>query len=170
MPIWSRLQNDLNRLIGEIIPCTTTGLLPEWEETLGLPDPCTGPLSTTDQRRQAVCTKFTARGGQSIDYFIKLLASFGYDGIVITQYAPFRCGINTCGQPLYGEAWAFAWKIEVPISVTITYFTVGLSTAGDPLRAWGDKRLECLIERYAPSHTIPIIAYTSTTGVDHVPD
>src|ERR1700751_3374492 len=94
MPTWARLQADINRLIGEIFPCSTTELLPEWEETLGLPDDCIGPLATTDQRRQAVCAKFGARGGQSVDYFIRLANSLGYDAIII-QYAPFRCGIDT---------------------------------------------------------------------------
>jgi uncharacterized protein YmfQ (DUF2313 family) len=160
MPTWARLQTALNSLIAEIFPCSTTGLLPEWEETLGLPDPCTGPLDTTEQRREAACAKFAARGGQSIDYFIRLANSLGYDAIVI-QFAPFRCGINRCGDPLYGEDWAYAWAIVVP-STSVTPFRCGISTCGDPLRAWGDKRLECLLERYAPSHTIPIIVYSLT--------
>jgi uncharacterized protein YmfQ (DUF2313 family) len=159
MPTWARLQIALNRLIAEIFPCSTTGLLPEWEETLGLPDPCTGPLATTQQRRQAVCAKFSARGDQSLDYFIRLANSLGYDAIIV-QFAPFRCGINTCGQPLYGEAWAYAWAIIVPTTATtIVPFTCGVSTCGDPLRTWGNKALECLLARYAPAHTIPIIRY-----------
>lgn len=160
MPTWSRLQAALNSLIADIFPCSTSGLLPEWEQTLGLPDPCTGPLPTTQQRRDAVCAKFAARGGQTAGYFIRLAQSLGYDAEIV-QYAPFRCGINTCGQPLYGAAWAFAWTIIVP-STVIIYFRVGVSTAGDPLEAWGDARLRCLLERAAPAHTIPIISYALT--------
>jgi uncharacterized protein YmfQ (DUF2313 family) len=158
IPTWIRLHLSLNDLIAETFPCTTNDLLPEWEKSLGLPDECTGPLPTVQQRVQAVCAKFTARGGQNLDYFIRLANALGYDARIV-QFSPFRVGFNTCGQPLYGEAWAFAWVIIVPATVVIPFRT-GISTAGEPLRTWGDKRLECLIARDAPSHTIPIIRYS----------
>jgi uncharacterized protein YmfQ (DUF2313 family) len=157
MPVWARLQGRLNDLIVEAFPCSTTELLPEWEATLGLPDPCIGELDTMQQRQAAVCAKFVGRGGQSLAYFIRLANSLGYDAR-IKQFSPFRVGIDTCGEPLYGAAWAFAWAITIPPTVVIP-FRVGVSTAGEPLRAWGDKILECLIRANAPAHTIPIIAY-----------
>jgi uncharacterized protein YmfQ (DUF2313 family) len=89
MPTWARLQDALNSLIAEIFPCSTGELLPEREATLGLPDPCIGPLDTIEQRQSAVCTKFVARGGQSKSYFIQIAAKLGYT-ITITELAPFR--------------------------------------------------------------------------------
>jgi uncharacterized protein YmfQ (DUF2313 family) len=164
MPVWSRLQSRLNDLIAAIFPCSPSpDLLPEWEATLGLPDPCIGPQATIQQRAAAVCAKFVSRGDQSVGYFIRLANSLGYDAIIV-QFAPFRCGINRCGDPLYGEAWAYAWAIVVH-PVGVTYFRTGLSTAGEPLRSWGDKILECLIAENAPAHTIPIFSYSLTESV-----
>jgi uncharacterized protein YmfQ (DUF2313 family) len=157
MPTWARLHARLNALIAEIFPCSTLELLPEWEATLGLPDECIGPLDTVQQRQAAVCAKFTARGGQSRQYFIDLAAAAGFE-IDIFEYAPFRASMNTVGQPLNGEDWAFAWRIEAPPS-TIVYFRTSSSTAGEPLAAWGNTTLMCLIERYAPAHTIPIFVF-----------
>lgn len=164
MPTWARLQTALNGLIGAIFPCTPSpAMLPEWEATLGLPDPCIGPLSTIQARQLAVCAKFVGRGGQSASYFVRLANSLGYDAEVV-QFAPFRCGINTCGQPLYGEDWAYAWSIVVH-PTSIIYFSTGVSACGEPLRDWGDKILECLIHEYAPAHTIPIFQYALTESV-----
>lgn len=151
MPAWVRLHGRLNDLIAEIFPCSTYELLPEWEATLGLPDECIGELDTIAQRQAAVCTKFRARGGQSVDYFIALAAAAGYT-ITIEQFAPFRASINSAGDPLYSEDWAYTWQINAD-ATTIVYFTADHSVAGDPLAAWGNETLMCLIERYAPAHT-----------------
>lgn len=151
MPAWVRLHGRANDLIADAFPCSTLELLPEWEASLGLPDECIGELDTLQQRQSAVCAKFTARGGQSVDYFIALAAAAGYD-ITIQQFAPFRASINRAGDPLYSEDWAYAWRISAPLA-TMVYFTAGHSVAGDPLAAWGNATLTCLIERYAPAHT-----------------
>lgn len=158
MPNWARLHVRLNDLIREIFPCTTTELLPEWEATLGLPDPCVDPpLSTVQQRQAAVCTKFAARGGQSIAYFEALAAALGYS-ITITEFAPFRAGINHAGDPVYGAAWGYVWRVE-STAETIWAFSAGTSAAGEPLRAWGNAALECALRAVAPAHTILQFAY-----------
>lgn len=154
MPAWVRLHGRLNDLIAEIFPCSTVELLPEWEATLGLPDECIGELDTVQQRQDAVCAKFRARGGQSVDYFIALAASAGYT-ITIEQFAPFRASINCAGDPLYSEAWTYVWQINAEVT-TIVYFSADVSHAGEPLASWGNDILQCLIERYAPAHTDPI--------------
>jgi uncharacterized protein YmfQ (DUF2313 family) len=165
MPLWARLHVRLNRLIAELFPCTPPyELLPEWEESLGLPDPCIGPLPTLQQRQSAVCVKFTARGGQSIDYYIRLAASVGVTARVV-QFAPFRASINRCGDHLNGEAWAHAWAIIIPPPPTIVWFRAGLSTAGEPLRTWGDKIFECMIRAAAPAHTVIIFRYALKSSI-----
>lgn len=164
MPMWSRLQDRLNDLIDQIFPCTTTELLPEWENTLGLPDPCIGVLSTLQERTAAVCAKFAARGGQSMEYFIRLAASMGYQ-IDIEQFAPFRASINRVGDPLFDEAWAYAWRIVVQAEPVIIWFRVNESAVQEPLATWGIQTLQCMLERYAPANTVLIFAYSITSSI-----
>lgn len=163
MPLWTRLQARLNQLIGEIFPCTTGELLPEWEATLGLPDPCTGPVSMQSQRVAAVCSKFAARGGQSRDYFIRVAAELGFE-IRIEEYSPFYASQNKAGDPVYDEKWAYAWKV-VSHSMPVIYFHAGISTAGDPLAWWGNKLLECVIEALKPAHTEIVFSYTLGSSI-----
>jgi uncharacterized protein YmfQ (DUF2313 family) len=163
MPTWSRLHQRLNDLIGMIFPCEQQPpeLLAEWEATLGLPDPCIGELDTVRERINAVCVKFSARGGQSKDYFIAIAAALGVE-ITITEFRPFEVGLNRAGDPLYGEAWAHAWEVNFP-STPMGYFSTGISTAGDPLRTWGNKIIECVLDALKPAHTILIFSYGSVT-------
>jgi uncharacterized protein YmfQ (DUF2313 family) len=161
MPTWARLHARAGEVIAETFPCTVAAeMLPEWEATLGLPD-C-APLGTVQQRQQAVCAKFSMRGGQSIDYFVELAAAYGYT-ITIEQYSAFRVDINRADEPLYGDGWDYAWTV-VASAETVTYFSVDRSHVEEPLAWWGNAQLECLIEKYAPAHTIPMFEYTSTPG------
>jgi uncharacterized protein YmfQ (DUF2313 family) len=163
MPQWARLQVALNRLIAQIFPCSTTELLPEWEATLGLPDPCTGPLPTQQQRTAAVCGKFAARGGQSRDYFIHLAASLGFE-IEIETYHPFTASQSRAGDPVYDEKWAYAWRV-VASQVQVLYFQASYSAAGDPLATWGNKLLECEFNRMKPAHTVIVFSYVLVSSV-----
>jgi uncharacterized protein YmfQ (DUF2313 family) len=164
MPTWVRLQDALNSLIADIFPCTTTDLLPEWEETLGLPSECTGNLGTLQERQQAVCVKFTARGGQSMAYFTAIAETLGYS-ITITEFAPFRAGINRAGDPVYGAGWAYVWQITA--AGPMIYFRAGLSTAGEPLRSWGSRLFECTMDEIKPAHTVLLFGYTQPLEAAH---
>jgi len=164
MPQWARLHGRLNDLIAQIFPCSTTELLPEWEASLGLPDSCIGELDTIQQRQQAVCAKFSARGGQSVQYFIDLAAAAGYQ-ITIEQFAPFRAGVNRAGDRVYSSEWTYYWRVTAP-TTTVVYFRAGISTAGEPLASWGNQTLICLIERYAPAHTNVIWRFGAGTVWD----
>jgi uncharacterized protein YmfQ (DUF2313 family) len=163
MPSWARLHERANNLLVDAFPCSTTELLPEWEASLGLPDPCTGQLETLQQRTAAVCAKFAARGGQSVNYYIELAAAHGYT-ITITQYAAFRVDINSADDPLYDEAWDFAWMVTAP-TTSITYFSADVSLADEPLEWWGNEQLECLIRAAAPAHTIVMFQYVDQFSV-----
>jgi uncharacterized protein YmfQ (DUF2313 family) len=149
MPSWVRLHFRANNLLTDAFPCTTYELLPEWEASLGLPDPCTGPLDTIQERVAAVCVKFSARGGQSVAYFLALAAALGFANVTITQYA------STTGDPTHG----FTWLINIYAAEDITWFRAGVSTAGEPLARWGSDLLECTIKALAPAHTVPTFAY-----------
>jgi uncharacterized protein YmfQ (DUF2313 family) len=126
--------------------------------TLGLPDDCTiGETDSMALRQAAVTAKLFSTGGQSAAYFISVAAALGYT-ITITQYRQARAGMSVCGDALNGDAWPFVWLITAP-ETTIIYAQAGRSYCGDPLRSWGNKRLECRLTELSPSHTIVKFGY-----------
>jgi uncharacterized protein YmfQ (DUF2313 family) len=170
-------------LIREADPRTTLEMLPDWERALGLPSQCTGPLATIDERRLAVVTRLTEMGGQSPQYFIDLAASMGFDVDVI-EYGPFQVGQSEVGDALtngqkpfqvgiskVGEAltnnvdWLFTWAI-LSDDLTTRDFKVGVGTAGDPLRTWGNDLLECVLGNAAPAHTLLLFLYRKVLKPD----
>jgi uncharacterized protein YmfQ (DUF2313 family) len=158
MPTWVRLDTRAANLIIDAFPCSTTELLPEWEATLGLPDPCTGPLATLQQRTAAVCGKFAARGGQSREYFIRLAASLGYQ-IEIETFKPFYASQGYAGYPCYDESWAFAIRIVVEGDDTVVWFRASASAAQEPLADYLSTLVQCVIERMKPANCTIIWAY-----------
>jgi len=157
---YARTGNRGVALVTDAFPATTQELLPEWEATLGLPDPCSGPLPTVQQRRAAVVERLTSRGGQSVPYFVGVAARLGY-AVTITEYVPSTAGRMRAGQRLHGKEWAHAWRMNAPV-VPVTRFRAGLSVAGERLSSFGNKPLECTIGRYAPAHTVVAFAYGAT--------
>ena len=155
MPTWERLGGRANALLADAFPCSTTDLLPEWEASLGLPDPCTGPLDTIQERVAAVCTKFSARGGQSVAYFIAVAESLGFDGVTIDEFPPTS---PTVPDPVY------QWRVNIYADTSTVWFRAGISTAGDPLASWGSKLLECVLEALKPAHTTILFAYHAPTA------
>lgn len=148
-------------LLQGAFPSTATIMLSEWEESLGLPDDCAiGETDSMALRQKAVVTKFTATGGQSVAYFIEQAKALGY-GITITQFRQARAGMSGAGAALNGDDWPFVMLITA-LQTTITYAQTGVNYAGDPLRSWGNKLLECRLTRMIPSHVIIKFAYTYT--------
>lgn len=156
-PTPQRAAASAQGLLTDAFPPTAVDLLPEWEETLGLPDPCAGPDPTVALRQAQVAARFSAGGGQSIAYFVGFAKTLGYD-ITITQFAPFAAGRGRAGTPLYGEAWAHAWQVNAP-EFSISYFLAGVGSAGEPLATWGNTVLQCELQRLAPAHTTVIFNY-----------
>jgi Uncharacterized protein conserved in bacteria len=146
-------------LIGAF-PATATIMLTDWEKTLGLPDDCAiGENDSIAIRQKSVVSKLFSTGGQSAAYFIGVAKALGYD-ITVTVYRQARAGMSVCGDALNGENWPFTWLVTAP-ETTITYAQAGQSYAGDPLRSWGNKRLECRLSKLAPSHTIVLFGYSN---------
>lgn len=145
-----------NNLLVDAFPASPEELLPEWEQTLGLPDPCAGEAPTIQLRKAQVLARFTAVGGQSAAYFISLAATLGYE-ITITQFAPFRFG-DVFGTPMYGVAWAFAWQVNAP-TFSVHKFEFGVDTFGEPFSYWNNNVLQCELQRYAPAHTYLLFNY-----------
>lgn len=143
-------------LLADAFPAGTEELLPEWEQSLGLPDPCAGASPTIEARRAQVVGRLVGLGGQSVPYYIAVAASLGY-AITITEYAPFRFGM-AFGNPLNGEAWAYAWQVNAP-QFTIDYFQFGASAFGEPFASWGNAVLQCELMRLKPAHTVLNFSY-----------
>jgi uncharacterized protein YmfQ (DUF2313 family) len=143
-------------LLDEADPRTTSELLTDWERLAGLPDPCSGPLATIRERRDALLAKITGMGGQSRAYFIALAESLGYT-IQIREYFPFVAGRSVGNNLANGDVWRHTWQVDAP-AVTSKHFTIG-SAAGEPLRVWGNSLLEFAIGRRKPAHTMVLFAY-----------
>lgn len=156
--VYERQTIRANQLLADAFPLTTYELLPEWETTLGLPDPCAGPAPTAAARRAQVLAKLQAQGGQSVAYFIAVAASLGYS-ITIKQYVPARAGLLRAGDPLNGNDWAHAWQVTSP-TYTVHKAQAGVLAAGEPLAYWGDTVLACELSSIKPAHTVLLFSST----------
>jgi uncharacterized protein YmfQ (DUF2313 family) len=149
-------QRSVN-LLTDAFPVAPVELLPEWELTLGLPDPCAGESPTVALRQAQVAARFVASGGQSAPYFINVAAELGY-AITITEFTVSRFG-QPFGSRFYGAAWADTWQINAP-TYTITSFRFGSGRFGDRFREWGNTVLQCELNRIKPAHTVLIFNYS----------
>ena len=154
----ARAHNRACDLVEESDPRTAAETIGDWERLTGLPDACAETeVVTLQQRRNAVHAKLTARGGQSRQFYIDLAASLGFT-VTITEFRPFQAGASTAGDPAMSEEWRFVWQVNAP-ETTVIEFKAGAGSAGEPLRAWGNKQLECAVTRVKPAHTEVQFAY-----------
>jgi len=146
-------------LLAESYPGTALETLTDWERICGLPDPCTGPLDTIQERRAAILAKLAMRGGQSRQYYIDVALAIGFV-ITIEEFRPFRVGANRAGDHLYGIEWMYYWRVTSwEPAQKITAFRVGQSATRERLRSWGNDMLECLLRAIMPAHTVLQFAY-----------
>jgi uncharacterized protein YmfQ (DUF2313 family) len=146
---------DAGRARSAIMPYGLPEMLADWERVYGLPDPCTDPPTTYADRLAAVLGKVRAVGGLTPAYFIGVAAALGYT-VTITEEEPWTCE-SPCELPANEEDWWFVWTAHAP-ETTITEFTCE-TPCEEPLRSWGNARLECALKRLAPAHTIVHFAY-----------
>lgn len=144
-------------LINETDPRTISETLPEWEQMLGLPDPCVPFEQSTSQRVRAVVAKFIARGGQSPAYFVAVAAALGFV-ITITEFSAFDAN-SLADKACLGTAWSFAWQVNAP-QASVSYFDA-TSSADDPAAWWSNEILECVMRRLKPAHTTVVFAYAA---------
>ena len=156
---YARLHARSNALLIDAFPATTSELLPEWEWTLGLPDPCAGPDQSFEQRQAHVVARLVETDGPSIPSLTAFAAALGFV-VTIEEFAPAIPGRLRAGQPLYGAAWAHAWRVHAP-AISVHFFLAGQGRAGDPLETYGNLVLVCELGRLSPAHTKPIFAFGS---------
>ncbi|VWB75918.1 tail protein [Burkholderia lata] len=155
-PVWARHVAANNYLLVDAFPSTAVELLPEWESTLGLPDPCAGESPSLAQRQAQVVARFTNGGGASVSYFVGYAKNLGFD-VTISEFTPFRVGQHAAGDSVGVEGWAHTWRINAP-STTINFFRAGRSSAGEPLESWGNAVLFCEMNALKPAHTLILVA------------
>lgn len=156
-PTYRRNLDRGNNLLVDAFPRTTVELLPEWEKSLGLPDPCQGPAPTIAQRQQQVLTRFISTGGQTVDYFIAVAAALGYP-ITITEYAATRFG-SRFGRRFGGIGWNYIWQVNAALYGRAP-FRFGQNRFGDRFSTFGNAVLECVLNELKPAHTELIFSYT----------
>lgn len=147
-------------LLNEWDPRTAIETLPEWETMLGLPDVCTTTIPTSvAARRNAITSKYIARGGQTKQFYIDLAASLGYT-VTIDTFKVCRSGRARSGDRCYGSDWAYSWVVNVTGYGPGAVALCGSARSGDRLRGFGQFPLECAIQRAAPAHTTVLFSYT----------
>ncbi|WP_175980069.1 YmfQ family protein [Caballeronia zhejiangensis] len=156
-PTWARHTQANNQLLVDAFPATAVEMLPEWESTLNLPDPCAGSSPTLQGRQQQVVARLTNSGGQSVPYFIGYAKTLGYT-VTVTEFTPFRVGQQRMGCQLGTQDWAFTWQINSSLN-TVAYFATGQSYVGQALASWGNAVLQCELTAIKPAHTYLNFAY-----------
>ena len=123
----------------------------------------------------------TIEGAQFAGFFIGVASELGY-AITITEYRPFMCGIDRCGDNrtiLAGGGFSdwpcqigdpvmrFWWTVHV-MRVRLTWFRVTKGQTGvDPhLRIALATDLECVLNRWKPAHTDILFDYSGVTPAD----
>jgi uncharacterized protein YmfQ (DUF2313 family) len=155
----ARVDGRAMQLVEEADPRTVAELFADWERVTGLPDACAvafGGDQSMSQRRAALVGRLTTMGGQSSAYYVGLAAALGY-AITISEFSEHSVNDNV-EHALYGAAWNFAWQVNAALN-TVTEFTID-STVDDPLAAWGNALLECVINRLKPAQTTVLFSYT----------
>lgn len=156
---FARVDSRAGQLLDEADPRTTVELFADWERVAGLPDACVAAFvgdQTQAQRRAALLGRLTSLGGQSAAYFVAVAAALGYV-VTISEFA-WHSVDHDVDHPLYGVDWNFAFQVNAALN-TVTDITVD-SPADEPLSAWGNALLECVIRRLKPAHSTVIFSYT----------
>ncbi len=155
----SDFEASAEALMLETDPRTANLLLPDFERCLG-PDPCgrdRGTL-TIEQRQKLAHQRWTARGGQSIPFFISIARALGVE-ITIDEFWPSRAGVLRAGQRLRPEGCQFVWRVNIPGLITVIKFRAGVSRAGHRLGSFELSSIECELRRLKPAHTHVVFSY-----------
>lgn len=145
-----RHQRKLILLDIESVPTSAVELLPDWEQALGLPDPCRPLPGTLAARWAAIADVFFADHPPTSDNMVAWAASAGWN-VTIREQRDFVAGISMPGDAV-GEN-DFTWVVTV-LDQVIDYFRAAQGMSGDPLWSGPDlTTLECILRRAAPAHT-----------------
>lgn len=161
--------DELHRFTLECVrqwqPHTAVTRLAEWEEAVGLPDPCFGPEQTPALRRSLLLARLRS---QELAYsdsspaatgsIEAMCAALGYT-VEVFYNLPFRVGANRVGDRL----GALNGVLHVRVTVAVEPFRVGLNRVGDRLvrTAQDLGPLECYLRRIVPARYAIDISYAT---------
>lgn len=178
-PEFCRVEERATDLLKEFDPGTSTELLDDWEQLLGLPDDCTPATIDLNERRAQARQKLAAVGGISATFYEELADSLGFEAFV-SDIRPFRVGISRVGDGLFNpfdpdvdvfrvgrervgnrlvtHGWVFCFEVNVEATV-VEPFRVGENRVGDRLVRFGNEILECTIAKKKPAHTCAFFTF-----------
>ena len=132
-------------------PTQAVELLPDWERSYGLPDPCSPPNATVPMRQAALAARISSQGGQSPGYYIGVAASLGYE-VTIDEFYATRAGRMRAGGRILSLAWESTWRVNAP-DVLVYYARAGSFRAGSAIAIENSSQLGCVLNRIKPAHT-----------------
>jgi uncharacterized protein YmfQ (DUF2313 family) len=139
-------------------PRYTVSLLPWWEKSFGLPDPCLGPNPSLTERHQQLIARISGRGGrtQGPAYLVTYALNLGFV-VTITTFKPFKFGMKFGSQFLPPQA-RYVWQVNVP-SVTLRRFQFGQNVFGNAFSSASNGVLVCELNRIKPAHRLLLFVY-----------
>lgn len=148
-----RVHDRALNLATESDPRTTTELLEIWEALLSVSE----PADSIAARRTEVAARWTAMGGQTPAYYIRLAAAAGITA-TITEYVTHVFHVELPVElPLYDESWSYTWSVL--LAGCLVYYTVELPVER-PLWELRTGGVTDSITRDKPAHTTVFFEYT----------
>lgn len=152
------VEKNAESMMEEVDPRTAVLCLDDFERVLG-PDLCGRDTSTmsVSERQRLAHQRWTARGGQSIGYFLSLAERRGVT-IQIEETSVEQVGTLEAGDELICSPEQFIWTVNLSLGAW-SVFRAGESVAGDLLYDFDLSDIECDIRRAKPAHTEVIFRY-----------
>ncbi|WP_069454690.1 putative phage tail protein [Shewanella xiamenensis] len=150
----ARVDSRAAQLEREFYPETSLELLEEWEDYLGLPE-CGLASDDLEKRRLDAYAKETADGGLAPWYYEALAARAGFEIEVDVAYG-HHCE-SDCEAALYHPLSGLAPVVYS--TANATHWTLCTESCLQPVRRFGDGRLECLLNTYKPAHLRFVYGY-----------
>lgn len=155
--MYERIDAEAIGIIRGAFPATAEAMLPEWEQTLGLPGLYGVTPSTTAGRQAAVVAALTDTGGQSVGYFTALAAALGVP-ITVTEYSVHTVNASVA-TAIASDEWASVWRVTAPASAAQTY---AITADVVPMAAGrGNPLLDAILGKHKPAHTVVLTDYSA---------
>lgn len=156
---FARIDARAVALLAEMDPNAVTELVPDWEAVMGLPDACLGASPAFEDRRLSVRQRMIAVGSQTVAYFVSIANGQGYPNASVTEHRAPRFGRSRMGLAYFGT-WSaqFMWTLNTGGRLQVGR-RFGSTYWGDRFGTNPGNSLLCVINRYAPAHTVPHINY-----------
>ena len=155
---YNRVQQQIQLLSDEFDILQSIELLPDWEESVGLPGECLGEADTLEQRREQVIqrlrkTPIVTRADYE-DFLTRLFPGLGIEVISGYDYYNFEYTFET---PFWGDInEKFVLVVKVFVAGDNFEYDFEMPFVGGP----DTTQLECILRKITPSNVVIIIEYT----------